>query len=136
MKREIKFRIYCDFEKKMLTGVDLHNALTYSTGASAITLGRVGDSRTLMQFTGLLDSAGNPIFEGDIVKIPGDTPEDDSLTVIEYRAPAFIRRYLDHGKDWDGVVTDGLNKWHIDNLKLVVIGNIYEHPHLISAEAG
>ena len=79
------------------------------------------DDYILMQFTGLTDRHGTEIFEGDIVK-----SNDDSLAVVEWdHKHAGFRTAWKTG--WrSGEISDSLV------LTLEVLGNLYEHPQLLT----
>jgi len=91
----------------------------------------------LMQHTGKFDKNTRPIFAGDIVKhfrqcFDWDKPEGEEefireeIGVVEYSDHGFWIGSCQYNEDfgWEG---EGLWNWN----KLEVIGNIYEHPHLI-----
>ncbi|MDK9867056.1 YopX family protein [Staphylococcus sp. IPLA37010] len=88
----------------------------------------------LLQSTGLKDKHGVEIFEGDVLEIPVaiDTETLNGEVVFE-----------------DGIfgVKDVLDGWGFDiglvplieiilAKKVIIVGNIYEHPHLLEGDNG
>jgi uncharacterized phage protein (TIGR01671 family) len=152
MKREIKFRIWDKSNKKWKHpddhkfGVKLtDNGFEFSTGYDSYdspTFGKYHNELSeedyrerqeqfeIIQFTGLLDSNGKEIYEGDICKTTGYTG------IVEYEIQAgqyWVKwhrngnRYmpLANGSDQYGDETGiYLNQFE-------VIGNIYENPELL-----
>jgi hypothetical protein len=112
-QRDLKFRVYCDIEKRMLTDVDLlQNAVDETVLGSVLSLVPRGD-RTVMQFTGLLDKNGVEIYEGDILRSHGQVIWND----VEHRWSAIDLTWNDR------------REWHdLDYLTdpFEVIGNIHE----------
>ena len=96
-----------------------------------------------MQFTGLLDKNGKEIFEGDVVKKESpsywknaeDEPDDADIEMWSGGTGKVISVpfgfYIDEIKcgTWCFNGPEG-REW--SNSELEVIGNIYEHPHLLS----
>ena len=99
----------------------------------------------LMQYTGLKDSNGEEIFEGDIVKFQGDLmkriivvewqSELKYSTGTKYQCPYFgwigmyYGRRMNQGENFARLITS-------DNYKRFdVIGNIYENPELVKRES-
>lgn len=83
----------------------------------------------IMQFTGLLDRHGVEIYEGDIVQL--ETGKNLTQTAsVEWVEGAFLLRNKEgyHGY-W------GLNSKMIHACGYKVIGNIYEHGHLLEKES-
>ena len=87
------------------------------------------DEDTVGQFTGLKDSSGREIYEGDIVKVV--SYGEESFHVVKYMVeedyPAF---------DLDPVLNDGecnSLSYCLGDLdtKITVIGNIYDNPELL-----
>lgn len=99
--------------------------------------------RTVMDYTGMDDSNGNPIYEGDIVRCydAGATDpmwgmDKKHTGIIAYSAPIYSllikgKQTLDTPclKHWDNDVY--LDHW-FNAESIEVIGNIYEQPHLLS----
>lgn len=94
----------------------------------------------LMQFTGLLDSDKTPIFEGDIITVPGAYPFFDYegvagyVGVVEwvYASWQYIFRCVNPDKQG---ISDGINNnLDEDGDEFKVIGNIYENPELLERQ--
>lgn len=91
----------------------------------------------LMQYTGLKDKNGVEIYEGDFIKFwsGSESEEDAQISVVKWwvdeenNYPSFD---LDHNMIsnyyFESNVLSELSEWCID---FYVIGNIYEHPHLL-----
>lgn len=123
--REIRFRAWDKKQKQMLEPLSLFDI--WSDGLHAETDAYWGTDESLyndrietlefMQYTGLTDKNGKPIYEGDIVQ-HADAPElkatityidmGFTLTRIGKKAPIFIPKH-----------------------KLEVVGNIHESPELL-----
>lgn len=93
-----------------------------------IIFGSTRDNSDLMQFIGLNDINNNQIFEGDIIKYwVSRYPENKSIGYVDYNdhCAAFQVRYKNIE---DHYVSDFIHKFHF----FEVIGNIYQHKHLLS----
>jgi len=103
---------------------------SYDTPNTEIEL---ADDCILMQFTGLLDCNGLEIFEGDIVK----NPVISDLWVVEFdeeEAGFFVKLipnsgWISHGKDEKYPAYS--DRASIAAETFEIIGNIYEHKHLL-----
>lgn len=120
MDREIKFRAWDAYEKKMIEWNDLCNPLVLTI--SNLLNGLIHHI-TPLQFTGLKDRKGKDIYEGDIAKTGNGRLW--IITMGEYT-------YLDEGPRIG---------WHLhsktcdfplrtDNM-IYVLGDIYENPELL-----
>lgn len=82
-----------------------------------------------LQFTGLHDADGKEIYEGDLIRVvmPAafiGSEKSDLVRSVEYGYGAF---YI------DGIDDLSMFNHHRDRLEVFkVIGNIYEHPHLVT----
>lgn len=112
MSREIKFRYWDSFL----------NIMSYSDHwiweEFKDVIDQTIEDRTLMQYTGLEDRKGNPIYEGDIVYIAGV-----GNCEVEWGDNFGGWVFSNHSgsEDYQGVLED-LER---------IIGNIYENPELL-----
>ena len=79
----------------------------------------------LLQYTGLRDMNGKMIFESDILQHP------------QWLEQEVVFKYGSFGLEVKGInfLTDGFNSFatvSADYKNCMVIGNIYEHPHLLN----
>lgn len=145
MNREIKFRAWDGKYKKMHYKVSVGNTYdkeNYTAHAMYLNSGDTDyhipdggqwmhfDEHSdcqLMQFIGLLDKHGKEIYEGDIVKSKSHNPENYLIEFIEGGFCAtnrIVDNYpIDINHFYPSVGTD-----------LEIIGNIYEHPELLTTK--
>ena len=135
--RIIRFRAWGEcptemgYEMKMIYNPTINELVFNET----IKINDLGMNFVLMQFTGLEDSKGTPIFEGDILlntthneqKVEvywrGCVKEDDSINGKEWI-------------DWGGwkfrkLATEKEMTYAIDNDCIEVIGNVFQNPELV-----
>ena len=113
MNREIKFRIWNDYDKKMI----YWNELLKNKLANIFTIPSY--DKWLMQYTGLDDKNGKEIYEGDIVKYENMTGK------IMFFNGSFIMSNFEETEEWElGVI----------NEEIEVIGNIYDNLELLGGE--
>lgn len=115
--RKIKFRIWT----KMDLDESKNNDIMLTPGDNILKEiyfdGTPWDEKTegiLMQFTGIKDSKGKEIYEGDIVNVNGN------VHIIEWRGAGFAATWSDYNLD---------SCWFVGGAP-VVIGNIFENPEL------
>ena len=123
--KEIKFRAWCDEDRKMYDACTLHYFVDFGGWGYQVEVnGRDSflvpaneaskyNQGVLMQYTGLKDKNGEEIYEGDILRY------QELVGVVEYRHSGFIQRIA---------VNDTFEAvW----AACEVIGNIHENPELI-----
>ncbi|RFB35703.1 YopX family protein [Brevibacillus sp. VP] len=136
--REIKFRIW-DKVNEIIIQDDGHFYITADGDVIGVNDDLdISESVILMQYTGLKDCNGKEIYEGDIFQAGSYplTKEDDYVGVVEYDHDRFwgVKR-VKAGSDVRGIsdgMADGL--WEFIDESIEIIGNIYEHPHLLNQE--
>ena len=117
--REIKFRAWDKAKKRWVA-----NHIDPWWGASgAAQDGSLQKDIALMQYTGLKDKKGVEIWEGDIVKYQDGTQHWDG----SYIKPTSVR--LENGSFKPFCGCGG--EYGMDETYAEVLGNIYEHPHLL-----
>jgi uncharacterized phage protein (TIGR01671 family) len=83
----------------------------------------VVETESVGQFTGLIDSKGNKIFEGDLVRI--ETEDGEYVLGKGENEVKFIdgqwHPYIEYGEYWYG-----LGQLYDQDIRVNVIGNIYE----------
>lgn len=118
MTRPLKFRVYIPELKKMVY-FDF-NEFPYSDRYLQ------SDKCPVQEFTGLTDSKGNQIFEGDILQF-SDIDKGDEPAEVIYEYGMFGCNIIDVDKNKDF--------WQIHyitaKLNPVIIGNVFEHSELL-----
>lgn len=85
---------------------------------------------SLMQYTGLKDKNGVEIYEGDIVRLWEPAMVENKICEIKFSQGGFIVE----ASGWFAMGEADLTTvgWAIEeDIQIEVIGNLYEHPHLI-----
>lgn len=138
--RELKFRAWDKDEGSMVLFSDVHSegvCLMLSFEGNLLDMayercdleGPVNERYELMQHTGLKDDFDNDIYEGDILRICdyNNDPEIGKYVVVYCAGndyPAFdLKPYL--SEELNGL------SYAKAECRIAVIGNVYEHPHLI-----
>lgn len=123
MNRKIKFRIWNDYDKKMIHW----NELLGNNLANIFTIPSY--NKWLMQYTGLHDKNGKEIYEGDIVYC--QTKFGKAKAIIKFIDGKFVAY-------WDSILTHPQNGHCIAcyeiNKRFEVIGNIYDNPELLGGK--
>lgn len=127
--REIKFRgrIKGSTKSEWIIG-DL-----WHTGKGIEIISNVGGAtvapETVGQFTGLLDSNGKEIYEGDILRFapPWRWEEDERrVGVVVYKCYGFRIEYSD--------TSEALFNLAANDVPFTVIGNVHDNPNLLEAD--
>jgi len=116
---EIKFRAWCNTEKKMFFLNPEDAYLEDEDKQPVISCLVSDDDWRVMQYTGLKDKSGKEIYEGDIVR----TGQIDSVhNPGEWRRPGEFENAA--------FVVDGDLMRDTEKYRLEVIGNVYEIPEI------
>jgi len=119
--REIEFRAWNEKTKTMSPAFNLRDVANRWA---------VIEDREIMQFTGLRDSTGAKIFEGDIVSVSNDDYHETTVHKVVYGSkidnyPAFYLKGFDSESNSFSEIFDS------GNYCCAVIGNLHQHPHLL-----
>lgn len=129
MSRKIKFRIWKKSIKKYidLTTFTITNdgEITALVSSNIIELVLSKDDYILEQYTGIKDTNGKEIYEGDIVTLCGEWEdiENDDCQVVTFSGGCFRI-----GDGYESEAGRYLEDWR-------VIGNIHENPELLEKGA-
>ena len=122
--REIKFRAITDNGQFiygfLLPGGKISGKWYIVTNTNTYEI----DIRTLGQYTGLKDKNGNEIYEGDIVI--HHYFHETGTVIWQQSQSRYALEYLSDKKTQE--------LFPIDTAMFEIIGNIYEHPHLLNAK--
>ena len=131
MPKELKFRVW-DKESKLMMPVEeliwdkgaiyLIWALRAEDGEDGIGYDMAPDEAQIMQFTGLHDSQGREIYEGDVVRISWET--DDG----EHPSTVGLVDFAD-GSFYVKTRTGGYYYW--TGYEVEVLGNVHQNPELL-----
>lgn len=117
--RDIKFRVWTG--SQMLSAFTLFDIQSETASVSTRDI--------IMQYTGVDDKNGTPIFEGDIVEgtCLGFCDDDEFKDVVEFSNGSFCfskEKWKDGTYDWYSLE-------NYDPEDLEVVGNIYENPDVL-----
>ncbi len=123
--RKVKYQAWDQKEKFMLSW----NVLVAQFNLNNVLLRPEQCGLKLREYTGLKDSHGNEIYEGDILEavfelIDGELKNIMDAGVVVFKDYAFqVQTFEDHHEP--------LHEWSQLSEELRVIGNIYENPELL-----
>jgi len=92
------------------------------------------NSATIGEYTGMKDSKGVKIFEGDILSVNGKYPK-----IVEYAEDrmSFCLINIEELKhaDWKDIKqVPGVVRWNDFKREILVIGNIHDNPEMLNSE--
>ena len=120
--RELKFRVWSVKNNCFVT-----NGCSMSVLLSLEYEGTINSKDIYQQYTGLTDSKGNHIFEGDIVNYKTwegrhDGIIEENQTQVQFKDGAYYPRYINDECE---------DSWYSFKVyDLEVVGNVFETPHL------
>lgn len=124
MNRELKFRVFDNYRNRMVTvGVD--NNASFNSDGTISTHGVFGKN-PIMQYTGLKDKHGKEVYEGDIIKY--ETSIESGTGYIEFER-GFVIIWIEQKTDSPSIMNPLF--YFGCSAELEVIGNTFEHPHLL-----
>jgi hypothetical protein len=121
MNRVLKFRIWDKLSEKYIypdKGYQGHFILDLNGRFCNLQNGSGGDDYVVQQYTGLKDSEGNEIYEGDIIS--------GEFYDIEYHYSETIKAEVVFNNGAFNIACSG---WYKPSLRIV--GNVMENPELI-----
>lgn len=127
--RSLKFRAWDTEQEEWIITTALE-VFSFSGELSSVYDAR-NEHTVIQQFTGVEDSNGKEIYEGDIIKdswkenqpygySPEEWSEEEMIFVVKFEAPAFT--FPNHNNSQNC----------LEDFRRKVIGNIFENPDLIS----
>lgn len=119
MGRKIKFRYWCNFEKKMYDKAYVEEHMNLAMMSELLEVAQ--ERYTFLQYTGLKDMNDKEIYEGDIVTGKRESHWHGGYDKVRAKV-YFSDTTLSYAVDGMG----GGYLRTIDDIE--VIGNIYEHP--------
>ena len=128
--RILKFRAWDTLAKQFVypdRGYQGHYVLTLNGQFQNLQNGSGGDEYVVQQFTGLKDSKGVEIYEGDILQRRCSHSNYIFKYICEWsdKESAFMLR-----RNWDGIMEEFLP----DFKSLEVVGNVFENSELLNNE--
>ena len=126
--RKLKFRIWDKLAKRFIypdKGYQGHYVLTLNGQFQNLQNGSGGDEYVVQQFTGLRDSKGVDIYEGDIVRGKFFDTEYRHLETINSEV-VWAERYA--------CFNIGIEEWRYSGERVTIIGNIFESKKLLNNE--
>lgn len=132
MTREIKYKTWDAYNKRMLWIISMHNLLYWDTPEWIYTNWMPNECLDFLQYTWLKDKNWKEIYKGDIL-YAGCYPAKNKYKVCFWIAKINDNEdYGDNQISWF-YLEDKKTKYHFDNVSnYEVIWNIYENPELIS----
>ena len=121
-QREIKFRVWDEFQKKFLDHSCYFNSKDFNEYTAFDRYFKCDEEGCIVQqYTGLKDKNGREIYEGDIIQLEN----------APYKYEVVWNKWC-WGIDSKGIVTDFIQSFTIAvEERCIVIGNIFENPDLL-----
>lgn len=130
--RELKFRSWDTSNKIMLYSDHSRNLGSFFDGYCSN-----GNNEILLQYTGINDVNGQDIYEGDILSVNNN----DIGFLVKFGEYDFSDIYYESKSNgWylsnihDSSIEYPLLKENVSIINYNVVGNMYEHPHLLNTQ--